>query len=96
MLPSQAEATAEAARAVHEGWLMNMEDIAGHQGNLVKEFTSACEESKEALAFSWRTVQQMETRDAQDWTQVNVNPRYVVKALHLIDARGDCSCQQDL
>lgn len=75
---------------------MNIEDIAGHQGNLVKEFMSACEESTEALAFSWRTVQQMETRDAQDWTQVNVNACDVVEALHSIDARGDCSCQRDL
>ncbi len=49
---------------------MNAEDVAGHRQDLVLKFLSECEKSREALAFSWRSVQQIENRDAEDWTQV--------------------------
>lgn len=49
---------------------MNAEHVAGHRQDLVVKFLSECEKSREALAFSWRSVQQMENRDAEDWTQV--------------------------
>lgn len=49
---------------------MNAEHVAGHRRDLVVKFLSECEKSREALAFSRRSVQQMEDRDAEDWTQV--------------------------
>lgn len=60
----------EAARARHETWHMNAEHVAGHHRDLVLKFLSESDKSREALAFSWRSVQQMENRDAEDWTQV--------------------------
>lgn len=59
----------EAARAQHETWQMNAEHVAGRRRDLVMKFLSECEKSREALAFSRRSVQQMEDRDAEDWTQ---------------------------
>eukprot|EP00903_Cladosiphon_okamuranus_P008959 g8573.t1 len=59
----------EAARAQHETWQMNAEHVAGRRRDLVLKFLSECEKSREALAFSRRSVQQMEDRDAEDWTQ---------------------------
>lgn len=49
---------------------MNAEHVAGRRQDLVLKFLSECEKSREALAFSRRSVQQMEDRDAEDWTQV--------------------------
>lgn len=66
----QAVLAAEVARAMHETWQMSAADIAGHHRDLFVQFSVACGKSREALAFSWRSVQQMEDRDAEDWTQV--------------------------
>lgn len=66
----KSDAAEEKARALHETWEMRIEDIAGHRRDLVAEFLSARDQSREALAFSWRSVQQMESRDTEDWTQV--------------------------
>ena len=66
---SKATSIEEAARAQHETWLMNAEHVAGRRRDLVLKFLSECEKSREALAFSRRSVQQMEDRDAEDWTQ---------------------------
>lgn len=51
-------------------WQMNAEHVAGRRRDLVLKFLSECEKSREALAFSRWSVQQMEDRDAEDWTQV--------------------------
>ena len=51
---------------------MSAADIAGHHRDLIVQFMLACEKSREALAFSWRSVQQMEERNAEDWTQVTL------------------------
>lgn len=69
---SQAVKAEETARAFHETWQMSAADIAGHHRDLMVHFLLACEKSREALAFSWRSVQQMEDRDAEDWTQVTL------------------------
>eukprot|EP00752_Nemacystus_decipiens_P007282 g6518.t1 len=66
---AKAASIAEAARALHETWLMNAEHVAGRRRDLVLKFLSECEKSREALAFSRNSVQQMEDRDAEDWTQ---------------------------
>lgn len=67
---AQATTAADIARSTHEIWRMATEDVAGHHWNLTLELMSANERSREALAFSFRSVQQMENRDAEDWTQV--------------------------
>lgn len=66
---TKATSIEEAARAQHETWQMNTEHVAGRRRDLVLKFLSECEKSREALAFSRRSVQQMENRDAEDWTQ---------------------------
>lgn len=60
---------------------MSAEYVAGRRRDLVLKFLSECEKSREALAFSRRSVQQMEDRDAEDWTQVLwcVRSRFRVK-----------------
>lgn len=50
---------------------MNAEDVAGRRRELVLKFLWESKQSREALAFSWRSVQQMEDRQAEDWTQVS-------------------------
>lgn len=67
----------ESARAWHEMWQMNAEHVAGRRRDLVLKFLSESEKSREALAFSWRSVQQMENRDAEDWTQVSFSVRWL-------------------
>lgn len=67
----QATRAEEKARVLHETWKMTAEDVASHYRDLVLEFASACDKSREALAFSWRSIQQMENRQVEDWTQVS-------------------------
>lgn len=69
-LCAQATTVEDIARATHETWRMATEDVAGRHWDVALELMSASERSREALAFSWRSVQQMENRDAEDWTQV--------------------------
>ncbi|CBN77134.1 hypothetical protein Esi_0036_0099 [Ectocarpus siliculosus] len=66
---TEAAAVEESSRAWHEMWQMNAEHVAGRRRDLVLKFLSESEKSREALAFSWRSVQQMENRDTEDWTQ---------------------------
>lgn len=76
VLIRKAASEEEAARALHETWQMNAADIAGHHRDLFVRFMLASEKSREALAFSWRSVQQIENRDAEDWTQVILSSRW--------------------
>ncbi|CAM9852836.1 unnamed protein product [Scytosiphon promiscuus] len=66
---AKASLAAETARVRHETWKMRAEDVASRRRELVLKFLWESEQSREALAFSWRSVQQMEDRKAEDWTQ---------------------------
>ncbi|CAM9271234.1 unnamed protein product, partial [Discosporangium mesarthrocarpum] len=59
----------EAARAKHEICLMTYEDVTARHLALVMDFLDSSEKSRKALAFSWKSVQQIENREAEDWTQ---------------------------
>lgn len=66
----QAEATANTVRALHETWLMNIEDLASNHGDLVLRLKSASAKSSKALELGWRSLGQLEDGAAEDWTQV--------------------------
>lgn len=59
----------ELARAVYETRQMAAADIAGHHRDMLVHFRLVGERSREALAFSRLSLQRMEDRGAEDWTQ---------------------------
>lgn len=44
-------------------------DIAGHHRDMLVQFRQVGERSREALTFSRLSLQRMEDRSAEDWTQ---------------------------
>lgn len=59
----------ELAQAVYETKQMAAADIAGHHHDMLVHFRQVGERNREALAFSRLSLQRMEDRDAEDWTQ---------------------------